>query len=99
MKVSPRPDPSVYAERRAVEAPRLAPALPPANAASTNASATTLSTTGSLVSSLRRDAAAHGIAGDIRPGVVEDMKREIAAGRLGSPEDLDRAVDALLGAL
>ncbi|MES2640693.1 MAG: hypothetical protein V4850_14455 [Myxococcota bacterium] len=61
--------------------------------------ASRFSQAGSMVSSLRQQAAAHGVNGDIRPGVVEDMRREIAEGRLGTPEDLDRAVNALLGQL
>lgn len=83
---------------------RLAPALPPEARADTHSGAQSadgarFSRAGSMVSSLRQQAAAHGVAGDIRPGVVEDMRREIAEGRLGTPEDLDRAVDALLGSL
>ncbi len=103
MKVLPQRTSSSVAP---LQAPRLAPALAPApygpsGLGRDGARATTsgLSETGTLVSTLRRDAAAHGIAGDIRPGVVEDMRREIAEGRLGSPADLDRAVDALLEAL
>jgi hypothetical protein len=48
------------------------------------------------VSELRSKAAEHGIEGDVRPDVVADMKAEIKAGRLGSPADVERAIDALL---
>ncbi|MDP2307125.1 MAG: hypothetical protein Q8P18_13960 [Pseudomonadota bacterium] len=86
-------------------APELVTRLPPASTRTSATPATAASDgarftqTGTLVSSLRREAAAYGVAGDIRPGVVEDMRREIAEGRLGTPEDLDRAVDAMLGEL
>lgn len=85
----------------AVPALRAVPALERVDApgAASPRDGARFSETGSLVSALRREAAAHGVAGDIRPGVVEDMRREIAEGRLGTPEDLDRAVSAMLGEL
>jgi hypothetical protein len=55
-----------------------------------------LSTAGGVVAELQAEAARHGVAGDVRPGVVEAMRAEIAAGRLGGPDDVERALDALL---
>ena len=55
-----------------------------------------LSSTGQLVSDLRETARAEGRYGSIRPDVVAGLKREIAEGRFGGPEDVERAIDALL---
>lgn len=86
MKITP-------ASRVAIEpvAPRATPAPRPAAR-----DGATLSSAGSLVSELRAEAAAHGVEGDVRPDVVARMKAEIADGRLGTPEDVERAIDALL---
>ena len=54
---------------------------------------TELSRTGKMVSELRAEASS---TGGIRPDVVAHMKREISSGRLGSHEDIERAIDRLL---
>jgi hypothetical protein len=33
---------------------------------------------------------------DVRPGIVEQTRADLAAGRVGTEEDLQRAIDALL---
>jgi len=55
-----------------------------------------LSAVGSYAGELRAEAARFGIEGEVRPGIVEQMRAEIAAGRLGTPADIERALDALL---
>lgn len=57
------------------------------------ADSTELSSTGKMVSELRAEASS---TGGIRPHVVAHMKREISSGRLGSHEDIERAIDRLL---
>ena len=58
-----------------------------------------LSGAATLTASLRAEAAEHGVHGDVRPGVVEAMRAEIREGRLGTPEDVERALDALMAEL
>lgn len=55
-----------------------------------------LSDTGRLVSDLRETARAEGPYGGIREDVVAGIKREMAEGRFGGPQDVERAIDALL---
>lgn len=52
----------------------------------------------SVVSAMRTEAGAHPY-GEVRPQVVAQARADIAAGRLGTQEDLDRTVEALLGEL
>lgn len=46
-----------------------------------------------------RDAARSNPYGEVRADVVAKAKADIAAGRLGSREDVDRSIDAFLMAL
>lgn len=78
------PADGVSQSRRGAEPPR----AEPAEARLTGA--------GAFVGSLRAEAAKHGVAGDVRPEVVEAMRAEIREGRLGTPEDIERALDALM---
>ena len=55
-----------------------------------------LSSAGQLVSDLRETARSEGAFGGVRADVVADLKKEIAEGRFGGPEDVERAIDALL---
>lgn len=55
-----------------------------------------LSSTGRLVSELRETARAEGPYGGVREDVVAGIRREIAEGRFGGPQDVERAIDALL---
>lgn len=84
------PAEGTVAPRRAVEPPR-ATRSEPTEARFTEA--------GAFVGSLREEAAEYGVIGDVRPDFVEAMRAEIRAGRLGSPQDIERALDALMGEL
>ncbi len=55
-----------------------------------------LSEAGRFVSDLRDMARTEGRFGGIREDVVAATRREIAEGRFGGPEDVERAIDALL---
>lgn len=55
-----------------------------------------LSSTGRVVADLREAARAEGPYGGVRDDVVASIKREIAEGRFGGPQDVERAIDALM---
>lgn len=52
-----------------------------------------LTLAGRMVADLHAEAAKQGV---VRPNIVAQMRREIANGKLGSAEDIDRAVNRLL---
>ncbi len=55
-----------------------------------------LSGTGRLVSDLRATARTEGRYGGIREDVVASVRRDMASGRFGGSDDVERAIDALL---
>ncbi|MEN9785853.1 MAG: hypothetical protein RLZZ299_1117 [Pseudomonadota bacterium] len=55
-----------------------------------------LSGTGRLVSDLRATARSEGRYGGIREDVVASVRRDMATGRFGGSDDVERAIDALL---
>ncbi len=67
-----------------------------ADAWAPNRDSSALSSTGQFVSDLREAARSEGRFGGVRADVVADLKKEIAEGRFGGPEDVERAIDALL---
>jgi hypothetical protein len=93
MKISPPRAADAVARLERISLPK---ATANATADIAAGSAGTLSAVGSVTSDLRAKAAEHGTQGDIRPDFVAEMKAEIEAGRLGSPADVERAIDALL---
>lgn len=93
MKIQPNHRPDAVQPN---PAGRTTPAPGSAAPAPSHADVADLSTTGRLVSELRAEASSHG---GVRADVVAQMKAEISAGRLGTHEDIERAIDRLLGEL
>lgn len=56
----------------------------------------TFSREAQFVDDLRSEAASESRYGDVRPEVVAQLRDDIRTGALGSPEDLERTLDALL---
>ena len=58
-----------------------------------------VSTISQFVTKLRLSANTQGMYGTVREEVVEQIRQDMASGRFGSDDDLERAVDSLLRAL
>lgn len=52
-----------------------------------------LTLAGRMVADLRAEASQQGL---VRPNIVAQMRRDILLGKLGTPEDIDRAVNRLM---
>jgi hypothetical protein len=64
----------------------------PSSVTPTPAGTVQMSSTGAFVLSLRADAAQE----KLRPDVVAQIKADLAAGRVGGQEDVEKTVDSLL---
>ncbi len=96
MKVYNSPSPVQVRSVSHSEVSRSARDLGQADSWSPSRDSSALSSAGQLVSDLRETARSEGRYGAVRPDVVAGIRREIAEGRFGGPEDVERAIDALL---
>jgi hypothetical protein len=58
-----------------------------------------VSTISQFVTTLRHSANTQGLYGTVRENVVEQIRQDMASGRFGNDDDLERAVDSLLRSL
>ncbi len=58
-----------------------------------------ISAVSQVVAELRHSLNTQGLYGEVRTGVIEQLRRDIASGRLGGEEDIEAALHALLRSL
>lgn len=74
------------------------PAVPPEGGTPTQ-DMVRVSSISQFVTRLRHAANTQGTYGDVREGVVRQIREDMDAGRFGSDDDVERAIDSLLRSL